>query len=185
VLRGRRHERCAGEQMACAACDHAQSCDTAFEFQICGLEETRIRCLRNVVRKCSPRSFPRHRGPCPAASLWRQGRPRLDTVDDGLAKAGRPVRQPDDAAYARPRSLHESHHSWVLPTKQTCGRAKAREALLDFSSGSHAVVRKRHEAVSVAELAVAFWALAKGLQLVGDDEVFGFQRVKHHSLRED
>jgi hypothetical protein len=89
------------------------------------------------------------------------------------------------AVYARPRSLHEPHHCWVLPTKQTGGRAKAREALLDFSGGNYAVVHKGHEAASVAELAVAFWALAKGLQLVGDDEVFGFQRVKHHSLRED
>jgi len=73
----------------------------------------------------------------------------------------------------------------VFPKKQTGGRAKAREALLNFSSGSHSVVRKRHEAVSVAEMAVALWALPKCLQLVGDDEVFRLQRVKHHNLRED
>ena len=93
--------------------------------------------------------------------------------------------QPDGAADAWPRLLHEPHHSWVLPKKQTGGRAKAREALLNFSSGSHAVVRKRHEAVSVAEMAVALWALPKCLQLVGDDKVFRLQRAKHHNLRED
>jgi hypothetical protein len=71
------------------------------------------------------------------------------------------------AADAWPRLLHEPHHSWVLPKRQTGGRAKAREALLNFSRGSHAVVRKRHEAVSV------------------DDKVFGLQRVKQHNLRED
>jgi hypothetical protein len=58
--------------------------------------------------------------------------------------------------------------------KQAGGRAKAREAPLDFAGADHAVVRKSHEAVAIAELAVAFRALVQGFQLVGDDEVFGF-----------
>jgi hypothetical protein len=37
--------------------------------------------------------------------------------------------QPDGAADAWPRLLHEPHHSWVLPKRQTSGRAKAREAM--------------------------------------------------------
>jgi hypothetical protein len=94
-------------------------------------------------------------------------------------------RQPDDAADEWPRLLHEPHHSWMLPKKQTGGRAKARETLLDFSSAIRVVVRERHEAVFVAEMAVAFWALPRCLQLVGDDKVFGLQRVKHHNLREN
>jgi hypothetical protein len=63
-----------------------------------------------------------------------------------------------------PRSLHEPHHSWMLPTKQTGSGAEARKALPDFSGEDHAVVRQRHEAISVAELAFAFWALAKCLR---------------------
>lgn len=69
--------------------------------------------------------------------------------------------------------------------KQTGGRAEAREALLDFSRGNYAIVHKSHEAVSAAELAVALWTLAKRLQLVGGDEVFGLKRMKHHGPRED
>jgi hypothetical protein len=73
----------------------------------------------------------------------------------------------------------------VLPKKQTGDRAEAREALLYFSSGSHAVVSEKHEAVFAAEMAFAFRALPKRLQMVRDDEVFGFQGVKHHNLCEN
>ena len=70
--------------------------------------------------------------------------------------------------------LHEPHHFWVLPTKQTRSGAEARKARPDFSSAGHAVVRKRHEAVSVAEMAFAFWALAKCLKLGGMTKYSGF-----------
>jgi hypothetical protein len=44
-------------------------------------------------------------------------------------------------------------------------------------------MRERHEAVSVAEMAFAFRAIAKSLKFRGDDEVLGLQRMKHHNLR--
>ena len=71
----------------------------------------------------------------------------------------------------------------MLPKKQTGRRAEARKSLLDFSCVSHAVVRERHHAVSVEEMTLAFWALPGCSQVLGDDEVFGLQRVKHHDLR--
>jgi hypothetical protein len=73
----------------------------------------------------------------------------------------------------------------VLPKKQTGGGAEERQALLDFSCVSHAVARERHDAVSVEEMPLAFWALPRCSQVLGDDEVFGLQRVKHHDLREE
>src|SRR5258707_675874 len=107
-----------------------------------------------------------------------RGRPRTVLgkcgVNDGPGNFGRRG-QPDDAADAWPRILHEPHHSWVLPKKQTGCRAKASEAPLNFSSGSHAVVRKRHEAVSAAEVAVALWALPKCLQSWRMTKCLGFR----------
>ena len=61
-----------------------------------------------------------------------RGRPRTVLgkcgVNYGPGDFGRRGR-PDGAADAWPRLLHEPHHSWVLPKRQTSGRAKAREAL--------------------------------------------------------
>ena len=71
------------------------------------------------------------------------------------------------------RSLYETQHLWMLPKKQTGSGAEAREALLDFSCISHAVVRERHNALSVEKMALAFWAFPGCSQVLGDDEVFG------------
>jgi hypothetical protein len=70
--------------------------------------------------------------------------------------------QLDGAADAWPRLLHEPHHSWVLPKRQTSGRAKAREALATataarqvckaapITSYSAALVYRRPAATSAA-----------------------------------
>ena len=46
------------------------------------------------------------------------------------------------------------------------------------------VVRERHDALPTKKMATAFWAFPWCLQVLGDNEVFGLQRVKHHDLRE-
>ena len=82
-------------------------------------------------------------------------------------------------------SVHQPQHRRVLPTKQAGGGAEARQALLDFPCVSHAVMRERHNAFSVGELIFTFRALPRRLQVPGDDEVLGLQRMKHHDLREN
>jgi hypothetical protein len=73
----------------------------------------------------------------------------------------------------------------VLPEKETRGRAEAREASLYFSCGYHAIVRERHDTVAIRKAALAFWAFPRRSQVLGDNEVLGLQRVKHHNLREE
>ena len=73
------------------------------------------------------------------------------------------------------RSLHETQHRWMLPKKQALGGAEAQEALLDFCRVDLAVVRERHDAVSVEEMALAFRALPRRSQIPGVDEVLGLQ----------
>jgi len=68
--------------------------------------------------------------------------------------------------------MHETQHLWMLPKKQTGSGAETREALLDFSCISLAVVRERHNALSVEEMAPAFRAFPRYSQVLGDDEVF-------------
>jgi hypothetical protein len=63
----------------------------------------------------------------------------------------------------------------MLPKKQALGGAEAQEALLDFCCVDLAVVRERHDAVSVEEMALAFRALPRRSQILGGDEVFGLQ----------
>ena len=46
------------------------------------------------------------------------------------------------------------------------------------------VVRERHDALPTKKRATAFWAFPRCLQVLGENEVFGLQRVKHHDLRE-
>ena len=45
-------------------------------------------------------------------------------------------------------------------------------------------MRETHNAVSVSEMPLAFWALPGCSQVLAGDEVFGLQRVKHNDLRE-
>ena len=46
------------------------------------------------------------------------------------------------------------------------------------------VVRERHDALPAKKIATAFGAFPRCLQVLGKNEVFGLQRVKHHGLRE-
>jgi hypothetical protein len=49
---------------------------------------------------------------------------------------------------------------------------------------NEAVVRERHHALPTEKMATAFRAFTRCLQLLGENVVFGLQRVKHHGLRE-
>ena len=53
-----------------------------------------------------------------------------------------------------------------------------------FFRVTYAVVRERHDAVPTKKTATAFRAIPRCLQVLGENEVFGRQRVKHHDLRE-
>ena len=79
--------------------------------------------------------------------------------------------------------LHESQHFGVLPPEQTGGGAEACEALLYFVCVHRTIVRERHDTVAKGKTTLAFRAFPRCLQVFGDDEVFGMQRVKHHNLR--
>ena len=107
------------------------------------------------------------------------GEGRADLWADGLS-AAREARRRSNVWC----SVHQPQHRRVLPTKQAGGGAEARQALLDFPCVSHAV-RERHNAFSVGESIFTFRALPRRLQVPGDDEVLGLQRMKHHDLREN
>ena len=54
----------------------------------------------------------------------------------------------------------------------------------DFFLVSHTVVREGHDALPTEETTTAFRTVPRCLQVLGENEVFGLQRVKHRDLRE-
>ena len=80
--------------------------------------------------------------------------------------------------------MREPQHLRLLPPEQTGGGAETSKSMLQFFRVNEPVVRKRHHALPTKKTATAFWAIPRCWEVLGENEVFGLQRVKHHGLRE-